>query len=451
MKRLVLIKPVNPWHAWRARRSNGRVPPVALGILAALTPQDWQVKIIDENFTPFQYADADLVGLTALTSTAPRAYEIAARYRESGVPTVMGGVHATMLPEEAGQYVDSVVIGEAEGVWPRVIGDFESGKLGRTYRGGFPDLKDMPIPRYDLFPRRCLGAIQTSRGCPMNCEFCAVTTFNGNRYRHRPVEEVLHELEKMPQKVVFFLDDNIVGHGKENEERAIALFEGMIKRGLNKFWFGQASMNFAGNQTVLEYAARSGCLLVMIGVEAEQPEALREIKKTANLRALKQSYQEAFRRIHQHGIAIHGFFMYGMDADTPDSLRRRAEFIRTCGVDSARISIICPFPGTRLYERMRQEGRLRYTEFPQDWVHYHFAGVAQQPKLMTPHVLEDLVSEGHRQIHGVGAVWSRFFRTLRTTRRVPTAVCALLTSLRFRRAELGIIDDLRQRQRETVP
>jgi radical SAM superfamily enzyme YgiQ (UPF0313 family) len=127
MKRLVLIKPVNPWHAWRARRSNGRVPPVALGILAALTPQDWEVKIIDENFTPFRYADADLVGVTALTSTAPRAYEIAARYRQSGVPTVMGGVHAAMLPEEARQYVDSIVIGEAEGVWPKVIADFESG------------------------------------------------------------------------------------------------------------------------------------------------------------------------------------------------------------------------------------------------------------------------------------------------------------------------------------
>ncbi len=433
------------------RRSHGWVPPLALGILAALTPKDWKLKIIDENFAPFKYTDADLVGLTALTSTAPRAYEIAKLYREKGIPAVIGGVHASMLPDEARQFVDSVVIGEAEGVWPNVIADFEAGNLQSTYRGGFPELKNMPIPRYELFPRGCFGAVQTSRGCPMNCEFCSVTAFNGNRYRHRPVEEVLDELETIPKKVVFFLDDNIVGHGEKNEQRALALFEGMIRRGLKKFWFGQASMNLADNETVLEYAAKSGCVMLMIGVEAEQADALKEINKVANLRALKKSYQEAFRRIHKHGIAIHGFFMYGLDVDTPDSLRRRTEFINTCGVDAARISIVCPFPGTPLYERLRQEGRLRYTDFPRDWVHYHFAEVAQQPKLMPPDVLEKLVSEGHRQIHRAGAVWSRFFRALRATRSLPSAVCALRTSLRFRRVELGLVDNLREGQPEPAP
>lgn len=443
MTRLLLIKPVNPLYGPRARRSNGWVPPVALGILASLTPKDWEVEIVDENFAPLKHTEADLVGITAMTSTAPRAYEIARRYREQGVATVIGGVHAAMLPEEARQHVDTVVIGEAEGVWPQVIADFEAGKLEGTYHGGFPDLREMPIPRYDLFPRGCIGAVQTSRGCPMNCEFCSVTAFNGNRYRHRPVEEVLDELEQIPKRIVFFLDDNIVGHGPKNEQRALALFEGMIKRKLNKLWFGQASMNFADNETVLKQAARSGCLMVMTGVEAEQPDALREIKKTVNLAALKGSYQEAFRRIHKHGIAIHGFFMYGMDVDTPDSLRRRAEFIRTCGVDSARISIVCPFPGTQLFERMRREGRLRYTDFPRDWVHYHFAEVAQRPKLMAPSVLEELVAEGHREIHRAGAVWSRSLRTLLATRRFSSAVCALTTSIRFRRLELGLVESLR--------
>ena len=440
MKRLLLIKPVNPLYGRRARGSNGWVPPVALGIVAALTPEDWSVKIIDENFTPFRYADADLVGITALTSTVPRAYEIAQLYREKGIPVVMGGVHASMLPDEARQYVDSVVIGEAEAVWPQLIADFEAGRMQETYRGGFPDLKSMPVPRYDLFPRRSLGAVQTSRGCPMNCEFCSVTAFNGNRYRYRPVEEVLDELERIPKKAVFFLDDNIVGQGTKNEERALELFEGMIKRRLNKVWFGQASMNLANNDTILEYAARSGCMMMLIGVEAEDPDALKEIRKTVNLGTLKKSYQEAFRRIHKHGIAVHGFFMYGMDVDTPEALRARTEFIRTSGVDSVKVSIVCPFPGTQLYERMRREGRLRYTNFPQDWAHYHFAEVAQQPKLMSPDELEGLVAEAHRTLHGGRAIWNRFRSTMRETRKFNSTVCALLTGLRFRRVELGMVN-----------
>jgi radical SAM superfamily enzyme YgiQ (UPF0313 family) len=436
LKKLALIKPVDPLYGRSLRKRGAGVPPVAFGILAALTPQDWQVKIIDENFAPFQYTPADLVGLTALTNTAPRAYQIARLYREQGVPTIMGGIHASMLPEEALQYVDSVVVGEAESVWPRVIADFEAGELQRTYRGGFPELKDMPIPRYDLYPRGCIGAVQTTRGCPMNCDFCSVTAFNGNQYRPRPVEEVLDELERIPKRIVAFLDDNIVGYGKKNEQRALALFEGMIQRRLNKLWVGLASMNFADNETVLEYAARSGCLMAMIGVEAEDPDALKEMNKTANLLALKKSYEEVFRRIHKYGIAIHGYFMYGLDVDTPDSLRKRTEFINACSVDSVGVSIMCPFPGTRLYEKMRQQRRLRYTNFPQDWVHYDYSQVAHRPQHMAPDELQRLVSEACREIYRGGAIWARFFRALRATRRLPAAVCSLRYNLRQRRLRL---------------
>jgi radical SAM superfamily enzyme YgiQ (UPF0313 family) len=432
MKKLVLIKPVDPHYGRSLRKRGAGVPPVALGILAALTPKDWQVRIIDENSAPFAYAEADLVGLTAFTNTAPRAYQIAQLYRQAGVPTIMGGIHASMLPDEALQYVDCVVLGEAEAVWPSVIGDFEAGHLQRTYRGGFPELKDMPVPRYDLFPRGCIGAVQTTRGCPMNCDFCSVTAFNGNRYRHRPVEEVLDELERIPKKIVAFLDDNIVGHGEQNEQRALALFEGMIRRRLNKLWVGLASMNLADNQTVLEYAARSGCLMAMIGVEAENADALREMNKTANLIALKKSYEEVFRRVHKHGIAIHGYFMYGLDVDSPDSLRKRTEFIKACSIDSVGVSILCPFPGTPLYERMRREERLRYTNFPQDWVHYDYSQVAHRPKRMSPEMLEQLVSEACGEIYGYGAIRARFFRAIRATRGVRPAICALRYNLRQR-------------------
>jgi radical SAM superfamily enzyme YgiQ (UPF0313 family) len=181
-------------------------------LVAALTPKDWTVEIVDENFAPFEYRKADLVGLTAFTATVNRAYEISGLYRKHGVATVMGGIHASMMPDEAMKYADAVVACEAESVWPQVIADFEAGKLQEVYNGELLGLKEMPQPRRDLFHSGYMfGSIQTSRGCPMDCEFCSVTAFNGNRYRKRPMEDVLDELQNIPQKRVFFIDDNIIG------------------------------------------------------------------------------------------------------------------------------------------------------------------------------------------------------------------------------------------------
>ncbi|MDH7557528.1 MAG: radical SAM protein [Candidatus Bathyarchaeota archaeon] len=157
----------------------------------------------------------------------------------------------------------------------------------------------------------------------MNCEFCSVTVFNGHKYRKRPVEMVLDELQTIPQKMVFFVDDNIIGFGKEDEERAIALFKGMIKRGIKKDWFCQASINFANNDEVLEYAAKSGCRMVFLGLEAEKTDALEEVNKRMNLKVGVDAYEETFRRINKHGIAVLGAFIYGMDGDTSEKLHQR--------------------------------------------------------------------------------------------------------------------------------
>jgi len=211
-RKLLLINPVSPRRAGLTVNASSRFPPLSLGIIAALTPDSWEVALIDENFATFEYQEADLVGLTAFTAAAPRAYEIASVYREQGVCTVMGGIHASMLPEEALHHVDAVVIGEAESVWPQVITDFTAGRMQQMYRGKWLDLAGKVQPRRELFnPEYAFGTIQTSRGCPMDCEFCSVTVFNGRRYRQRPVEEVLDELETIPQKRVFFVDDNIIG------------------------------------------------------------------------------------------------------------------------------------------------------------------------------------------------------------------------------------------------
>ena len=187
---------------------------MGLGIIAGLTPDAWDVELVDENFSPFTYHDADLVGITAFTFAANRAYQIAAAYRQQGVPVVMGGIHASMCFAEALQFVDAVVIGEAESVWPQVLADAVQGRLKRTYRGQWLDLAGLQPPRRDIYDSNYMFAsVQTSRGCPFDCDFCSVTTYNGRRYRRRPTIEVLDEIESIPHDLLFFVDDNVIGYG----------------------------------------------------------------------------------------------------------------------------------------------------------------------------------------------------------------------------------------------
>ena len=438
-KRLVLINPVNPRRVGLTASLSSRFPPLALGVVAALTPGDWEIEIVDENFEPFAFREADLVGLTAFTVAATRAYEIAARYRERGIPTVLGGIHASMLPEEALQYVDTVVVGEAERVWPKVISDFEAGAMRRVYRAEWPDLTGMPCARRDLFhPAYKYASIQTARGCPLDCEFCSVTAFNGHRYRTRPVADVLDELETIPQKVVFFVDDNIIGYGERGAERALALFQGMIERGIKKDWLCQASMGFADNDDVLEYAGRSGCRMVFLGVEAENPEALEEMNKKLNIRMTREGYEETFRRIHRHGIAVLGSFIYGMDSDTPETMSRRTDYILEGGVDAVQTTCLTPLPGTRLFKRLEDEGRLLYTDFPRDWDHYDMLEVAHRPLLLTADELAIFGLRSMRRAYDRRAIVRKFVKTLRATRSLTAALWAYTSNTSYRKVLTGI-------------
>jgi radical SAM superfamily enzyme YgiQ (UPF0313 family) len=437
-KKLLLINPFNSSRMGVAINPNNRFQPLGLGIIAALTPDDWEVALIDENFESFKYQEADLVGLTAFTVNACRAYEIADVYRKSSIPTIMGGIHASMLPEEALRYVNTVVIGEAENVWPKVIADFTTGHMQRIYQGEWQELAGMVWPRRDLFhPKYMFGSIQTSRGCPLDCEFCSVSAFNGRRYRQRPVEEVLDEMETILQKFLFFVDDNLIGYGKEAEKRAIELFKGMIRRKIKKQWFCQASMNFADNEEVLEYATKAGCRIVLIGVEAEDTDALGELGKKLNLKIGVDAYEEAFRRINRHGIAVLGSFMGGMDVDTPEKLRRRTNYAwRSKGINAIEASYLTPFPGTRLFNKLRDEGRLLYNKFPEDWNRYDLTEVVYKPALMTPQELSAIGSEVAQRVCSRRSVWRRFFRNWRATRSFTTAMWAHQVNIAYRDAAL---------------
>lgn len=433
---LLLINPVNQLRTGFLINRATKCQPLSLGIIASLTPAHWKIKIIDENFRQFRHYDADLVGITTFTATSTRAYQIAGEYRKRGVPVILGGIHASMLPDEAQQYADSVVIGEAESVWQTIIADFEAGKLLPRYTGTFTDPIIQPFPRRDLFhPAYIAASIQTSRGCPMNCSFCSVSSFNGRHYRFRPIEDVLNELETIPQKYIFFIDDNIVGHTSQALERAKELFRGIIARGIRKNWVSQASINFADDDELLSLAARSGCRMIFLGVETERPEQLSEAGKKLNLKriAADESYNRVFSRIRRHGIGVIGGFIFGFDHDTPEDMLKRAQFIRNSHIDSVQVSVLTPLPGTRLYEEMKASGRLTLTNYPADWERYDYFEPVFTPKLMSAEIFLKTRRKAWGRIFTRWHMAKSFFSTLIATKNLTSTLIVWLNFYHYRR------------------
>ena len=424
-KKLLLINPAQ--HFKPNLASILRLPAASLGYIAALTPPDWEIKIADENIEPLTFEEADLVGLTAYTCNVSRAYEISQEYRRKGTKTVIGGVHVSMLYDEAIQFVDSVVIGEAESVWPDLIHDFEQGELKKSYKGDHISLENQVKPRRDLYSKKYrLQSVETSRGCPNDCEFCSVTAFNGHLYRQRPVEQVLDELETLNTKYFFFSDDNILGHGKQAEERAIRLFRGMVDRGLKKQWGCYVGIDFANNPEVLKYAKKAGCLGVFIGFESINEESLQGMHKVRNLRVGVKNYKEVIRKIHDYGIGILGSFVLGSDGDRKDVFDRTTEFILDSKIDATQLSILNPLPGTRLYQRLKQEGRLLRTNYPDDWKYYDFTNVLFKPKNMTPEELDEGVARMHRNLSSRTIALKRAFCSAIITKNLPGAAIAYI-------------------------
>ncbi len=432
-KTLILINPANQYRRGFLLRKESRQVPLGLGVVAALTPPGWKIILIDENFRDFKYRKADLVGITAFTSTVNRAYEIAQEYRKNGVPVVLGGIHASSMPDEALQFVDAVVIGEAESAWPKLISDFESGSLQKIYNGGIPDISASPVPRHDLFhPGYYFASVQTSRGCPMDCDFCSVPGFNGHKYRLRNVETILDELEALPQKLIYFVDDNLIGYNKTAEDHAVALFEGMIRRGLKKEWFAQTSLNIAEKPEILKLAAKSGCRLLLIGIEAEKAEQLKDTNKKLNLKLGTDSYAGAFKTIHKYGIGVLGAFIFGMESDTPQSLTERTDYIINSSVDVIQASVMTPLPGTRLFNKMASENRLLCSNFPEHWQHFHFSDVVFKPALMQPGELATGIHQTYKRMCSMKNIRIKFLRTLWNTKSLRTAVWAYNSNLNYR-------------------
>ncbi len=396
--------------------------PIGLGIVAQLTPSDWEVELIDESFDEFKFKEADLVGLTAFTANAFRAYEIAAIYREKGIKTVMGGIHATMFSEEATEHFDAILTHDAEGAWLQLIRDFEAGELKKIYYGGIVSVEAISHVRRDIFSKYpyAYDLVQTSRGCPMGCDFCSVTFMCGQQYRERDIDDVLKELGETTRKLLFFVDDNLINNKKGASERAIRLFKGMVERGFKKHWIAQVAVNFADNDEVLYWANKAGCKLVLMGVEAETSRALKDVRKNLNLKRGPDNYESVFRKIHKHGIGILGTMIFGMDSDLREDLFARRDFITNSSIDCYQCTILTPLPGTELFHRMKQRDNIINDDYPRDWQQYH----CMKAVINTPNIkqaeLDEIMREIWLSLYNKEAIRRKMFRTWWNTKSLET-------------------------------
>ena len=359
-------------------------PILGLTLLASLFPKNYEVKIINEAIEEIDFdADIDLVGITGLTCVIQRAYTIADRFRKKGVKVVLGGVHPSLLPEEAKEHGDAVFIGEAEGVLDELVKDFEEGKLKPFYKNQeWSDLKGTPLPRRDLLGKRYkvfFKAIETTRGCPNRCEFCSVPSINGNRYRMRPLEEVDQELSAIIKKkgeYLFLADDNVTA----KEDYAYGLFK-IFKRHQVK-WMAFTTVQIAKNEDLLKKAQESGCISLFIGFESLLQENLDGVsKRFVNVKGLA----DLVKTIQGHGIGIHGSFIFGFDGDDPSVFKKTVEFVQKNNIELPTFSILTPFPGAPLRKRLEAEGRI----FDHHWSHYDMSHVVFRPKAMTVRDLQE--------------------------------------------------------------
>lgn len=377
--------------------------PLTLTTLAALVPDelDAQVTLYDEGIQSVDSSiDADIVGISAITGSAPRAYELADQFRARGKTVVLGGPHVTLIPEEASEHADAVVVGYAEETWPQLLRDISAGTLRARYDWTPSEWLHVPQARRDLLPRDRFitpNTIEATRGCLHDCEFCVVPSAWKGFYK-RPVADVVEEIRAMRAKRMIFLDLNLISdldHAKE-------LFTALIP--LKIIWGGLVTTRVALDAELLDLLRRSGCRGLLLGLESMQSESLLETRKGFNN---KQDFTQVVRQLHDRGIALQGCFAFGFDHDTADVFDRTVEFAVDTGIDLPRYAILTPFPGTKLHRRLAAEGRI----LTRDWNQYDAQHVVFEPALMTPEQLQHGTERAWKQTYSMPSIAKRLARS----------------------------------------
>ena len=377
-----------------------RIPQLTLSVIAMLTPPEIEVDIVEEEVEKINFEKYyDLVGISCMTAVAQKAYQLAGVFKKKGTKVVLGGIHPTVMPQEAIQHCDSVVIGEAEGTWPQLIQDFKQNRLQKFYKSLDFDLANFPIPKRNSNHHKTpfhMQPIFTTRGCPYDCEFCSVTNLYGKKLRHRRVADIVEEITQTKEKKFLFLDDNIVGDVKFAKE----LFASLSP--LKICWVGQASMSLVKDKNLLRLAQKSGCIALFFGLESVSPNTLKGLPKA--LKSLKEN-NDAIKIIQDSGIMFHASVVFGFDDDDSSIFERTLEFLMKNRIVTVTFNILTPYPGTRIFERFEREGRL----LSRNWSDYNHTTVVFKPQKMTPEQLAEGFVWIGKNFYSKSSILKRFF------------------------------------------